>query len=91
MPPGRPPQTEIVDAIDAIQRAERLISSVHRAQIVDRLEELRSFVDELSRLTVDLRIARMRLQSHLAGASDPDRTPVQGISTASLPKVTPQK
>lgn len=87
----RQPASDVADAAEAIRRAEDLIGGVDRGRLLQHLDQLREFIEELSRLTVDLRIARLRLQRSLPGVSDPDRTPVQGISSASIPKVTPEK
>ena len=80
----------IAEAIDALAKAEKLIAGLDRAGLLTKLDELREFIEDLSRMQLDLRIARLRLQA-LTSVSDPDRTPVQGISTAALRKVNPEK
>lgn len=82
--PSAPPEEAVRDAIDALSQAEKLIAGLDRAGILERLDQLRDFVEEITRLQVDLRIAKLRLQAHLRPEDDPDKTPVHGISTAKL-------
>jgi hypothetical protein len=80
----------IEEAIEALAKAEKLVNSVDRASLLAKLDELRDFIEDLSRLQLDMRIARLRLQT-LLPERDPDRTPARGISTAEFRKVHPEK
>ena len=66
------------DATDALRRAEVLLNGVDRPALVSLQKALRA-VDQLaqdhSQATLDLRIARLRIQA-LLGLDDPDKTPV---------------
>lgn len=80
----------VEEAIEALATAEKLIAEVDRKALLAKLDQLRDFVEELTRLQLDMRMARLRLQS-LNRSSDPDRTPVRGISTAAFQKVNSEK
>ena len=81
----------IGEAIEALSKAEKLIAEVDRAGLLAKLDELRDFVEGLSRMQLDMRMARLRLQAMLPPPSDPDRTPQQGISTAALRRIASEK
>lgn len=76
------PDATIRDAIDALQKAENLLADLDRAGLLKRLDELREAVETFPQTQLDLRMARIRLQSHLG--SDPDKTPVRPPSAYSL-------
>jgi hypothetical protein len=83
--PEPPPEAAVRDAIDALAHAEQLIVTIGREGFAKKLNELHDFVEELSNLQLDLRMARIRLQAHLP---DEDKTPLPpGISTATLRRV----
>jgi uncharacterized protein HemX len=84
---------EIKDAIDALQKAEELLTKLDRGGIITKLEELREAIEALPQVQLDMRIARMRLTARLT--SDPDKTPVQGLpvkgqSSHSIARVEPR-
>jgi len=79
----------LTGAIAALQAAERLLSKLERKPTLDALDatavalrELRECVELFPQVQMDLRIARMRLVAALS--HDPDKTPVVGISTATM-------
>ena len=86
------PQDDIAEAIEVLAKAEKLIAAVDRVALAEKLNELREFVDDVSRLQLALRMARLRLQSLLpADASDRPTPVVRPGSTAAFRKVDPQK
>lgn len=58
-------RAEIEEAIEALGAAEKLVASVDRAALLSKLDEIRDFIEDLTRLQLDMRIARLRLQSML--------------------------
>lgn len=77
-------EAAIRDAIESIKASEKLIADLDRAGIMRKLIEMQGAFERLSQLQHDMRIARIRLQSCI---SDPDKTPVHGISTATMRRV----
>lgn len=75
-----PAEAAIQDAVQALADAEKLIANIDRAGLVNKLDEFREFLDQLPKLQLDVRMARLRLQAQTG--TDPDRTPVRGVSTA---------
>jgi hypothetical protein len=92
------PESAIRDAIEALHAAEKLIESFDRTELLERADSLHQFeiafrdsIERLPQVRLDLRMARIKLQSHLP--SDPDRTPVERIRAPSqtFAKVDPLK
>lgn len=81
------------EALAALTAAEELIVGIDRPGILQKLDELRDTVEEISRLQVDVRMARIRVQAALrtGGDPDPDKTPVHGISSDKLRALTNRK
>jgi hypothetical protein len=82
------PEQAIRDAIDALNKAEKLLGTVDRVGFLNLLDALgkgllalRDAIETLPHVALDLRMARIRLQAHV---SDPDKTPAQGISSATI-------
>lgn len=71
---------DLAGAVEALLKAEKLIASVDRAALLERLDQLHAFVEELSRLQLDLRMARLRLAAYLPSQ---ERQP-QAPSTSTL-------
>lgn len=87
-PPG--PEDLLRDALAALHHAETLVLSIDRHGILQKLDDLRDFVEEVSRLQLDIRIVRLRLQASLSPENDPDKTPTHSLSSDKLrsPTVT---
>ena len=82
--PPQLPEEIIREAMALLNEVEGLIATVPRQEILGKLDNLRDFVDELTRYQVDVRLMRLRLQSKLSPPEDPDKTPVHGISSDKL-------
>ena len=83
---------ELREAIDALQKAEALLSKIDRSGILNTLDALRDAVESLPQVQLDMRISRMRLTAKLS--HDPDKTPVEhvkGISQMAMRAVDPKK
>jgi len=70
------------DAIEALLKAESLLDALDRAGLLKKLDELKGAVESIPQAQLDLRIARIRLQSQIQ--HDPDKTPVHRLSSAGL-------
>ncbi len=63
----------------ALQEFQGILAIADRAVVVQKLRELADFFDRLPMLDNDIASLRARLRGLMS--SDPDRTPVTGIST----------
>jgi len=87
----------LIEAIDALQKAEDVLAKLDRGGVLKLLEELRETVESFPQVQLDMRIARMRLTAQLS--HDPNKTPVEPVqafrpqSSASLRQtvITPQR
>jgi exoribonuclease II len=83
---------DILEAVEALKKAEAVLANIDRTGILHTIEELRRAVEALPQVQLDMRIARMRLAAKLS--SDPDKTPVEHIKGASqmaMKAVDPKK
>lgn len=87
----------LLEAIEALQKAEDVLAKLDRGGVLKLLEELRETVESFPQVQLDMRIARMRLTAQLS--HDPNKTPVEPVaayrpqSTAALRQtiITPQR
>jgi hypothetical protein len=87
----------LLEAIDALQKAEDLLAKLDRGGALKLLDELRETIESFPQVQLDMRIARMRLTAQLS--HDPNKTPVEPVvayrpqSSAALRQtvITPQR
>jgi len=90
---ARPPDadTELLEAIEALKSAEKLLADIPRDAILTKLTDLVHDIEAIPQVQLELRISRLRLTARLS--SDPDKTPVQHVKGASsqyIAKVAPK-